>query len=277
MMCEDIKLFYLGLTPYHLKFTDGYPVGFGWESLKNWGRIVTFRYFILGSRVYKNMKKNLAYIIFIFLCGCATKAIDNRKLIGRGFPVHGKFCGPNIPFVEASNPVEHSKILKSIQPIDNMDMVCKYHDICYVSNSHNIEMCDSQLIEAMDKIKEPYDPGCKLIRHSIISYFKMTNPGHKLKSNNVWYPIRYLLTPIEFFINSIYFLYSSSYSAIILSKDLEDETYKKLNFKKINRGSDVRKNRFDRCIRVKWGSSLAIRYAFVNSYLLSGSRLSSAH
>lgn len=100
----------------------------------------------------------LVYIIsFLVLSSCAI--FSNKNTVG-DFPIYGNWCGPF-----------HPKGGTSPNPIDNTDLACKKHDLCYDKNGYLSKKCDEGLILNL-KSFIPENEIEKIANKAIISYFK---------------------------------------------------------------------------------------------------------
>lgn len=97
---------------------------------------------------------NFFLFFFIVLSGCAgLQTGQDTHLIWQ----YGNFCGKNRPLVdEKLSKSERIEYLKRIETVDDVDLACKYHDICY-ELSIDDQVCDSALFYNLDAIVKSYD------------------------------------------------------------------------------------------------------------------------
>jgi uncharacterized protein YceK len=94
---------------------------------------------------------------FALLSGCATtKNPVYQAYVEKeesGWPVHGYFCGKDIPNLPEGSADAQIKYLESIEPIDVIDDACKKHDICFMRNE-SIHECNKKLWGDMNNLIE---------------------------------------------------------------------------------------------------------------------------
>ncbi len=89
----------------------------------------------------------------------------------RTFQHHGKFCGPNFP------ARERAAELQAIPPMDDIDVGCKAHDLCYATKGNKAYSCDEALIRHMQGLV--LNPPCANIASEISIYFEGLNPARQ--------------------------------------------------------------------------------------------------
>ena len=137
------------------------------------------------------------------ITGCETTA--PKYALGTveedGIPVHGNFCGKNIPTITETNMKKRAVLLKIIEAIDEIDSACKSHDICYAENGYYNTACDFRLIEIASNISEKYsDESCKQLAFIISEYFRASNMSFTRETwsdENNGIAIKTLMTPIS--------------------------------------------------------------------------------
>lgn len=77
-----------------------------------------------------------------FLNGCSNFSV----------PVHGNFCGPSHPVLKSKDDNEQLRELRSIYPIDDLDILCQEHDICYLQNGYFNVRCDDNFYLQLDNM-----------------------------------------------------------------------------------------------------------------------------
>jgi len=132
---------------------------------------------MLTFKYQKFFTKIAAVIICSFIAGCTSKPpsykTDTKK--EGGMPLHGNFCGNNVPTIEEEDMAKRIDILKSIEPIDEIDAACKRHDICYAEKGYFNDECDDGIYEDMvDKLSKNYKPiSCRRLVSHMHRYFGM--------------------------------------------------------------------------------------------------------
>ncbi|HUW44924.1 MAG TPA: hypothetical protein VMW50_03920 [Dehalococcoidia bacterium] len=120
----------------------------------------------------------LLFLPLIF--GCASSPTTTSQGIKeQGLPIHGEFCGPNIPTLKSTDKRSQLAELQRIPPIDNIDASCKRHDICYAKRGYFNEACDKALIDDMRNLlrSNTSDTSCLALSYAIIDYFRLSNPS----------------------------------------------------------------------------------------------------
>jgi hypothetical protein len=115
--------------------------------------------------------------ILFFFCalifGCATTQDTDRQLYLKeekhGFPIHGYFCGKNIPNIPDGDVETKIKYLELIEPIDIIDESCKRHDICFLIKGDGDYECNINLFSDMNKIKN-LNEECGILDFQIAQY-----------------------------------------------------------------------------------------------------------
>lgn len=85
------------------------------------------------------------------LASCASGPVGSRYLQPNEEDVYayGEFCGPRYPNLRAYDPNtqirERIEAIVDIQPMDDIDRVCKAHDLCYERFGHDNLHCDKVL------------------------------------------------------------------------------------------------------------------------------------
>lgn len=192
--------------------------------------------------IVKCGNKPLIISFLFFINGCSTVAIDDPVFSKSGLPVHGHFCGPNVPLIKDQNPNNQIKMLLDIEPIDYMDKLCLDHDICYVENKNNTSLCDKNLLDKLAEMKDPKNRGCLFVKKSIESYFKSSSPSYVYNVNKEKSPIHEAFSPVE----NILDVAELSLTAIGSSVYMLKENLEEKPFLTVNTG-DSGKKRFDPC------------------------------
>ena len=129
------------------------------------------------------MKKSKALFIFgviFFIVSCSSTPHKKSELtpVEDGFPIHGNFCGPNIPSVNTHNMKLWIKRLNRIKPHDTFDLICKKHDICYAKNGYHNIKCDKNFIDSFRTLEaKSFSTSCLSLASVMTSYFIAANPS----------------------------------------------------------------------------------------------------
>lgn len=124
------------------------------------------------------MKAKLILITLpLLIVGCSTTSSPSYSPHGgseRGIPIHGNFCGQNIPTVNITTPTATINELLAIPAIDVIDEACKKHDICYVNNEK--KKCDHELVNNIKNSN--YNHRCTSLANQIWQAFHVKTFGH---------------------------------------------------------------------------------------------------
>lgn len=122
----------------------------------------------------------LLLLLLPVIFGCAsTSTATSQGIKEQGLPIHGEFCGPNIPALKSTDKRSQLAELQRISPIDGIDASCKRHDICYLERGYFNEACDKALIDDMQNFlrSKTSDTSCLALSYAIIDYFRLSNPS----------------------------------------------------------------------------------------------------
>lgn len=131
--------------------------------------------FLFSSYIYSNSCKNLAV------------ASDDLNKKFR----YGCFCGKNYPHIEhpskksyrALNKTQRKELILSYQKIDaydDIDEVCKEHDICYIMYGKEAKVCNDKLYNQLNILQDKFEnesddnitaKACKNLAYDIASVF----------------------------------------------------------------------------------------------------------
>jgi len=110
-------------------------------------------------------------LVILFKLSLFSLSLDQN-----GFKFHGKFCGDNIPNVNAKSIEEEVRLLSKIEAIDIIDRACKKHDLCYLVRGADNKSCDAELVSEMENMHDKLETkDCRRFSKSIIYYFKIRN------------------------------------------------------------------------------------------------------
>jgi hypothetical protein len=117
------------------------------------------------------------FLLNIFATGCSVAPPQYKTSTQEdGMPIHGNFCGKNVPTIVEADTNRHIHILESINTIDKLDEACKQHDICYTKNGYYNADCDKQLSDRAGALSNQFsDPGCQQLAAIIRGYFETSN------------------------------------------------------------------------------------------------------
>jgi hypothetical protein len=122
----------------------------------------------------------VAVLNLLNLGGCTglqtvTHAPDEPDQPARREPVwrYGNFCGLHHPDLPPDLPVqEEVRQLLAIQPVDDVDLTCQFHDVCYVINGQPSRTCDQVLSWNLKLIT----PSISKVRKDLHGYFGEESP-----------------------------------------------------------------------------------------------------
>lgn len=147
-------------------------------------------------------------IIVNFLHGCsAMKVVTTSPSYSpyldkeKGIPIHGNFCGQNIPTVEITTATATVEELEKIETIDSIDELCKQHDICYTKYPNDIVRCDEELVLKMRDLQMS-DPSCGILARSIIDSFSLYEFTKEYVNSDD--PYKNIAVPYAVFLETVY-------------------------------------------------------------------------
>lgn len=83
------------------------------------------------------------------LCGCTSGSNSPGTTIFPKIEIYGRFCGPDHPRVEGASSADRIDKLSAIEPVDDLDQLCKTHDICYERAGAGRLDCEVQFAREM--------------------------------------------------------------------------------------------------------------------------------
>jgi hypothetical protein len=127
----------------------------------------------------------LILIAIIFsLTSCSKSKPQYDVMKEDGIPLHGNFCGKNIPTIEEKDMSKRIEILESIEPTDSVDLCCKKHDICYGLKGYYNEECDIEIINELSNVRDNLsNDSCKKLTLLFESYFHSSTENY---AKQVW-------------------------------------------------------------------------------------------
>ncbi|MBF0622413.1 MAG: hypothetical protein HQL54_10860 [Magnetococcales bacterium] len=122
----------------------------------------------------------------LFMGGNATSATEPNEAKGDGLalPVHGRFCGPNYPKLNAENKADELKELESIKAFDTIDSACKNHDICYARKGYFDYQCDQQFVMHLQRLTLA-TPACQTLAYEMGMFVARINPSYNREADAV--------------------------------------------------------------------------------------------
>lgn len=118
----------------------------------------------------KNFSKKIGVIFLLFThlyaTPCDTPAVASDDLNAKFR--YGCFCGENYPLIEHPskknyrdlNRTQRQELIEEYQKIDaydDIDEVCKEHDICYLSYGREAKVCNDTIYNQLNTIEEQFD------------------------------------------------------------------------------------------------------------------------
>ena len=114
------------------------------------------------------VKVCISFLLFTHLYAnpCKNPAVASDDL-NNDFR-YGCFCGKNYPTIEHPskksykelNRIERQELIteyKRIDAYDDIDEVCKEHDICYITHGREASVCNDKIYNQLNTIKEKFD------------------------------------------------------------------------------------------------------------------------
>ena len=121
----------------------------------------------------------LVLCLYFAIAGCVTTRNTDEPWS------YGNFCGPGWPDIESTSTQDRIDKLTAIQSADDIDEMCKEHDICYVSRGRNDVQCDKDLRRNMLAMQfEPaHKSRCMKVRNQVLYAFScFQSTGHRPSS-----------------------------------------------------------------------------------------------
>jgi hypothetical protein len=104
---------------------------------------------------------------------------------------YGCFCGKEYPLIEHPSHKNYKKLneiqrqelideYQKIDPYDDIDKLCKEHDICYIQQAKEAKVCNEKFIKELDKVEDRFSKNseqnitqqqCKNLAYDIRSVF----------------------------------------------------------------------------------------------------------
>lgn len=140
-------------------------------------------------------------ILIFLLTGCA-----NTRNSGELWS-YGKFCGPGQPETHSKSKESAISELRSISPIDHIDLACKLHDICYAKFGYYNERCDRKLLKLLNEMrfKGTYSTECTNVKEQIYIAFKCSEGILRSVNNDK------SIDPLTLLFGSIYTIYPNGF------------------------------------------------------------------
>lgn len=163
----------------------------------------------------------ISFITILASYSYASSSNEQRQYYStieeRNFPLHGNFCGRDIPTISAVIPAERAIALSQIPHTDNIDKLCKDHDICYAVNGVGSRVCDDGLSEAAGKlVKQIQDQDCKAFVNKMHRYFSLKSlklTRKQSEEEHAWIMIP--VTAISEFADATYMAYQVVASGVV--------------------------------------------------------------
>jgi len=117
---------------------------------------------------YFSKKVSIVFLLFthLYASSCENPAVASDDL-NKKFR-YGCFCGENYPNIEHPskkgykelNKTQRAELIeeyKKIDAYDDIDEVCKEHDICYIEHGREAKVCNDNIYTQLNIIEEQFD------------------------------------------------------------------------------------------------------------------------
>lgn len=86
-------------------------------------------------------------VALLFATSCAALPVSPYAMPETGGVFrYGSFCGPGWPVGQmTSSPQQRIRNLQTIEPVDDIDRMCQFHDLCYARYGDDNQHCDYML------------------------------------------------------------------------------------------------------------------------------------
>ena len=146
----------------------------------------------------------LALVIFSLMCGGCASLTRGPSTVGG---IHGCFCGKGRPDTSGLTDADAIEKLLSIKPLDDIDKVCKIHDLCYRQDGTNNAVCDDLFIYLMNDLSLSLPLDCLQLAQNMPEYFRVAHPNRGSFTGN----FLKLINPF----NLYYIIFSTVYDIIL--------------------------------------------------------------
>ena len=149
-------------------------------------------------RLLKYCHQLLFLSVLLAHAGCAWLVKDHDELSFQ----YGNFCGKGHPY--SPKQFDEYQFLLSLKPVDDLDLACKVHDICYLQNGEQKTECDKVLQQDVEHLLLNGEfSGCEEQCRSVaykIWYFSFSRVGSVGAGYGISGFFRTLsVTPVAFF------------------------------------------------------------------------------
>jgi len=118
------------------------------------------------KNLYKKVLIFSLLFTYLYAHSCENPAVASDDLNTKFR--YGCFCGENYPNIEHPskktykelNSTERQELIaeyKKIDAYDDIDEVCKEHDICYISHGREAKVCNDTIYNQLNTIEEQFD------------------------------------------------------------------------------------------------------------------------
>lgn len=132
----------------------------------------------LFSGTWRWLQGAVGLLWLLCLSGCAglqqvpTPVADDSAATAPGVATqwrYGNFCGKDHPPVDTRLPLpQQINQLLAIAPIDDVDMACQFHDICYTVAGSPHSLCDKVLRWNLKTV----DPSIPKVQRDVMGFFR---------------------------------------------------------------------------------------------------------
>ncbi len=141
------------------------------------------------KNLYKKILISFLLFTHLYANSCENPAVASDDLNSKFR--YGCFCGENYPKIEHSskksykelNTTQRLELIEKYQKIDaydDIDEVCKEHDICYIKHGREAKVCNDNIYTQLNRIEEQFykasddnmsNEQCKNLAFDIASVF----------------------------------------------------------------------------------------------------------
>lgn len=107
----------------------------------------------------------VAVLVMALVSACASSELRSLSPDEASRLRYGNFCGAGHPAVLGSLEIADSEArinaLNELRPVDDLDAICRLHDLCYEAFGHNVTPCDLAITEALVRLSDETQGRCQ--------------------------------------------------------------------------------------------------------------------